>query len=198
MHDAVGHVHVLAGVHLVPLVEHRGLRVLAHARGAHLVDAQADAGLAVVRLHLAEARGFEHLGGIVRHVLAHLQLVLAQLRVEREQRQAPLVLARAVQRHAVGVIRQDLAEAAHADVPRARRRGLFPSGRRRARCRASGASSRAGPRRPGSRSRECSRASRRRGCDSAGCRNRWAGGRCSTDRCSRRPARRRRHRDGDP
>src|SRR5215217_6123140 len=70
----VGDEDVRGVPHLVVAVEHRRLRVAAHARRAHLVDAHAGEVLVLVRVHVRGAHGLEHLGHVVHHVLAHTAL----------------------------------------------------------------------------------------------------------------------------
>ncbi len=138
------------------------------------------------------AGGLEHLGHVVHHVLAHQAFVLAGRAVDRQHRQAPLVAfvarrcemrlswfgsispnAVAPMRHGPGAAMRVLEVAADAQL--ARRRAPSPGG---SRC-------------PGSRSRAGSRACRRRGCGSAGCRSPSAGCRST---CGPRTRRRRRWR----
>src|SRR5690606_18400152 len=67
---------------------------------------------------ILEAGGLEHLSRIVRHVPAHLAFVVLELGIENEQGQTPLVSASAIERDAILMVRQHLAETAEADVPR--------------------------------------------------------------------------------
>ncbi len=111
-------------MHLVRGVQHGGFRIAPHACRAHFVNPEPNADLPVAGAYVLEAGGFEHLRGIVHHVLTHFAFVFLELHIEREHRQTPLVLARSIDRHAILVVREHLAEAADADVPRPRRRGL--------------------------------------------------------------------------
>src|SRR6185503_352724 len=114
---AVGHEHVRRVPALVPAIEHRRARIVAHAGRAHLVNALAHRIAAVVRGHTADTGRFEQLGEIVLHVLSHEALVLAGLAVDREHGQAPLVLLFRIERDLVAVPREDLAERRGADLP---------------------------------------------------------------------------------
>src|SRR6185437_13062164 len=113
----VGHIDVGRIPDLVVLVQHGRPAVTAHARGPHLMDALARSVVVVVHLHVLDAGGLEHLGGIGGHVLAHGQFVGAHGYIHRQHRQTPLVLAVPVQADRVVVVRQHFAEAGHADAP---------------------------------------------------------------------------------
>ena len=117
---AVGDEHILAGVNLVELVQHRFLRVRAHARRAHLVDAVAHVVVVAVHGDVLVAGRLEHLRRVVAHVLLHLALVVAHHGVDDQQWQAVLVLLAAIEPRVVFVVRQDFTERRHAQVPRTR------------------------------------------------------------------------------
>src|SRR5688572_25932376 len=94
---AIGYVDVRRVVQLVVGVERGGLRIASHARRPHLVDAEPGlrtetAGLVrVPAVHVANARRFQHLAGLLLHVLRHRHLVLRPLAADSQQRDAPLV-----------------------------------------------------------------------------------------------------------
>ena len=111
-------------------------RIVTHARRAHLVNAHAHGVASIVRRDAADTGGFEQLGHVVHHVFAHQPLVLARLAIDREHRQAPLVLLHLVERHLIVVARQDLAERRRADLPRAGFCGAVLERHRRYRARA--------------------------------------------------------------
>jgi hypothetical protein len=102
---AVGDVHILAGVDLVEFVEHRLLRVVAHAAvPLSWMLLPTLIGVALDRDVLV-ARGLEHLGRVVLHVFFHLALVLAHDGVDDQQRQAVLVFLVAIEPRVVVVVR---------------------------------------------------------------------------------------------
>src|SRR2546430_14412333 len=121
---AVGDVDVLAGVQLIPLVQHRGLRVPSHPRRAHFVNAESEANLLIEGAYVAVTGRLQHLRSVALHVLAHAQLVLLQAGIERQDRQPELVLVSAIEGDAIVVVRKPLAEATHPHIPRSGRGGL--------------------------------------------------------------------------
>src|SRR5258706_4221748 len=110
---AVHHEEILHVVRLLELVQHRRLRIGAHARRAQLVDRPAFGEDVLVDPDDLDARRFEHFLAGVGHVLAHLLLVVAELIVEAQRRDAPGILLLGVQVDVVLVAGEYFAEAAH-------------------------------------------------------------------------------------
>src|SRR3982074_1968654 len=79
----------------------------------------------VAGTHIAEARGRQHLGCIIGHVLAHTKLVLLQTRIECEQRQTKFVLGFSCPLKKLSEIPQNFAEATQRYMPRTRLYGLL-------------------------------------------------------------------------
>lgn len=83
---AIHHEQILHVVGLLELVEHRGLRIRAHAGRAQLVDRPAGREqIAVDRSHF-DPGGFEHFKRGLNHVFRHPSLVVADLVVESRPR----------------------------------------------------------------------------------------------------------------
>src|SRR5258705_13205016 len=110
---AVHHEEILYVVRLLELIQHRRLGIGAHARRAQLVDRPAFREDVLVDPDDLDARRFEHFLAGVRHVFAHLLLVVAELIVEAQRRDPPGVFHRGVDVHIVLVAGEYFAEAAH-------------------------------------------------------------------------------------
>src|SRR2546421_6019716 len=110
--EQVGHV-----VGLIVRVEHRCLRVPAHARCSHLVHAEPRRAVVVVRLDVLAPGGLEHLGRLGLHVFADGALIVAPGALHAQQRDPPLVRALGVEIDVVLVPRQALTVSLKADPP---------------------------------------------------------------------------------
>ena len=115
---SVGDVDVLRVVQSAEAIGHRGSRVVAHPRRTNLVNRPAGRQRLALDLDVLGLRGHQHFLDRVRHVLRHLQLVVAEDVVELEHRNPPRVLHDRIERDAVLLARQDLAEPAEADERR--------------------------------------------------------------------------------
>ncbi len=91
---------------LVVGIQDGRIRVAAHAGGTHFVDRHTGVRTRIVRLHVFQARRFEHFGGVVSHIHAHFPFVFLEFSVEHDERQAPFVLVGLVEVHPVFVVGQ--------------------------------------------------------------------------------------------
>ena len=96
--------------------QHRGLGIVAHARGADLVDGEAGRRQLGAGGDLLGARGLEHRHRLLDHVARHRRLVVAVLDVDAQHRHAPGVLLVRVEIAAVLLARQHLAEPGEAEA----------------------------------------------------------------------------------
>src|SRR5690606_36263293 len=106
-------------MYLVISVHHRRLGVTAHTCSTHFMDTQSYCIRVVVGSDVACPCFFQHLDGLVLHVLAHVQLVLSDLCIEGNGRQSPLVLFVVIQGHSVVLVRKDFPKGQHVHIPSA-------------------------------------------------------------------------------
>ncbi len=109
--NTFGHV-----VQLVVGIDHRGLRVEAHASGAEFVDRHTRHGEARVDGDALGTRGFDHLGGCRGGVLHHVALVVAVGHGDAQRWNAPGVFQLRVDDDEVVVARERFAERPERDV----------------------------------------------------------------------------------
>src|SRR5437867_3562031 len=102
-------------VRLLKLVQHRRLGIVAHPRGAQLVDGPSRSQHLAIDAHHLDPGSLEHLAPRRNHVLGPLPLVVAELVVKAQDRDAPAVLRRGIQVDVALVAGQDLPEGTHAD-----------------------------------------------------------------------------------
>src|SRR6266487_4728947 len=100
-------------VRLLKMILYPRTGIGTHARRTELVDRPAFGQDVLVDADDLDARRLEHFLAGVRHVLAHLLLVIAELIIEAQDGNAPAVLHLGIQVHVVLVAGEHFAEAAH-------------------------------------------------------------------------------------
>src|SRR2546430_4905638 len=106
---------ILHVMRLLKLIENGSLWIGSHARRAEFMNGPALGKHAAADAHDLESRGLEHLLRGLFHVLGHAVLVVAELVVKTQRRNAPFVSYHGINVHVIFVARQDLAESAHTD-----------------------------------------------------------------------------------
>src|SRR5882724_8266868 len=116
-------------VRLLVLIEDRGFRIVAHARGAHFVDGPTLGQDAVAGMDDFKSGGLKHFLGGVPHVLGHLVFVVAEFVMEAQRGNAPFVLHDGIEVHIIFIAGQDFAKRSHTDLRALVLANLFLEGR---------------------------------------------------------------------
>ncbi len=102
---------------LVVLIQNRRFGIAAHARGAHFVNSKTGRGNVLINKNVFRARRSKHFCGLHGDIFRHGVLVVAPCAVNFQSGDAPGIELFFIHVDVIAVIRQALAETAHAHAP---------------------------------------------------------------------------------